>query len=64
MRLADTMIIAAATVGAASAHMSLVVPFSRNAVDKADPRWLKNKWWPYAPTCAPSDSKTSGVRQP
>ena len=36
----------------AAAHMSLVVPFSRNAVDKADPRWSGGKWYPYQPTCA------------
>lgn len=35
----------------AAAHMSLVVPISRNAVDRALPQWKGGKWWPFQPEC-------------
>ena len=34
------------------AHMSLVLPPSRNAVDRSLPSWAGGKWWPYDPHCA------------
>jgi hypothetical protein len=36
----------------ALAHMSLVLPPPRNAVDKADLRWAGGKFYPYEATCA------------
>mmetsp|Transcript_25476 Transcript_25476/g.76811 ORF Transcript_25476/g.76811 Transcript_25476/m.76811 type:complete len:367 (+) Transcript_25476:40-1140(+) len=38
--------------GAAIGHMSLVVPISRNAVDRALPPWAGGKWYPYEPNCS------------
>lgn len=35
-----------------TAHMSLVVPPSRNAVDRVLDLWKNGKWWPYQPDCA------------
>lgn len=36
----------------AQAHMSLIMPFPRNAIDKALPYWSNGKWWPYEPNCS------------
>jgi hypothetical protein len=47
----------AATAQVGAGHMSLVSPFPRNAVDKADPRWAGGKWFPYVPTCPKSEQK-------
>ena len=52
-----TALFVAATPAAVLAHMSLVSPFPRNAVDKADPRWADGKWFPYAPSCPKSEQK-------
>jgi hypothetical protein len=48
----------------ARAHMSLVVPISRNALDRADSsgRWSGGKWWPYQAHCAhPQGSTVPGT---
>ena len=38
-----------------AAHMSLVVPLPRNAVDRVLPPWQNGKWFPFAPTCDKPD---------
>merc|ERR1719506_3439555 len=35
----------------AGAHMSLVLPPSRNAVDRQLPQWEGGKWFPFQPDC-------------
>ena len=50
-----TMLLAMITPSMVVAHMSLVVPFSRNAIDRSLPYWSGGKWWPYQPTCANPD---------
>ena len=50
-----TMLLAMIAPSMVVAHMSLVVPFSRNAIDRSLPYWSGGKWWPYQPTCANPD---------
>jgi hypothetical protein len=60
LRAASALLLAH-LAGLASAHMSLVTPFPRNAVDKSDPRWSGGKWYPYEPHCAhPSSPNKPG----
>ena len=44
-----------AVVQVADAHMSLVLPPSRNAVDRVLPPWQGGKWWPYEANCSHPD---------
>jgi len=44
--------VAAVALSQAEAHMSLVLPPSRNAVDRVLPPWQNGKWWPYEPNCS------------
>ena len=60
MRTFATTVVAAAMAGTAAAHMSLISPFPRNSVDRLDPRFQKNPWWPYTPTCPKSEQVRDG----
>jgi len=40
-----------------AAHMSLINPVSRNAIDRALPLWEGGKWWPYEPVCEHPDPR-------
>ena len=44
-----------ACAASAAAHMSLVVPVPRNAIDRALSPWSGGKWWPYQPHCEHPD---------
>merc|ERR1712166_72097 len=41
----------------ALAHMSLILPPSRNAIDRKLPLWSDGKWWPYQPNCTHPNPK-------
>jgi len=45
-------ILLALLVAPLAAHMSLILPPPRNAVDRVLPQWKGGKWWPYEPKCS------------
>jgi len=50
--MGDRLVIAAVLLGSASAHMSLVLPPSRNAADHSVAPWTADPWYPYQASCA------------
>ena len=42
----------------ANAHMSMIRPIPRNAIDRLDPRWKDGKWFPYRESCSNCTTKT------
>eukprot|EP00658_Telonema_sp_P-2_P065472 TRINITY_DN54702_c0_g1_i1.p1 TRINITY_DN54702_c0_g1~~TRINITY_DN54702_c0_g1_i1.p1 ORF type:complete len:368 (-),score=63.01 TRINITY_DN54702_c0_g1_i1:394-1497(-) len=53
--MATPLLLLSILVPLALAHMSLILPPPRNAIDNRLPPWAGGKWWPYQPECAHPD---------